>query len=210
MSALCEFLFPQLSSNTVSKRLLRSAPTDMIYLKLKHRFCPFTGSEKSSSTSVWDTTNKVLGVNTVLGTAGLASASITLPSLGGGVVGGAATAAFGVATAASLVTGVGVIAGMGVAGVQYVRRQSQKRKRREKKTKRGLNKEDNVVENAPAARSEGVEELQREEEESDIDDISSEDEAEDGDDDTTEEGDDGDDEDEGETKEAERSTSSET
>ena len=62
---------------------------------------PFiAGSEKSSSSSVWDTTNKVLGVNTVLGTAGLTSASITLPSLGGGVVGGAATAAMGVATAA--------------------------------------------------------------------------------------------------------------
>ena len=90
-----------------------------------------TGSERSSSSSsVWDTTNKVLGVNTVLGTAGLASASITLPSLGGGVVGGAATAALGVATAASLVTGVGVIAGMGVAGVQYVRKQSQRGKRR--------------------------------------------------------------------------------
>ena len=79
---------------------------------------------------MWDTTNKVLGVNTVLGTAGLASASITLPSLGGGVVGGAATAALGVATAASLVTGVGVIAGATVAGVQYVRKQSQKDKRR--------------------------------------------------------------------------------
>ena len=84
---------------------------------------------KSASSSVWDTTNKVLGVNTVLGTAGLASAPIVLPSLGTGVVGGCAAAAMGVATAASLVTGVGVIAGMGVAGVKYARAKNDERQR---------------------------------------------------------------------------------
>ncbi len=87
---------------------------------------------KSTSSSVWDTTNKVLGVNTVLGTAGLASAPIALPSLGTGVVGGCAAAAMGVATAASLVTGVGVIAGMGVAGVKYAKaKKDEHRKKKE-------------------------------------------------------------------------------
>ena len=166
------------------------------------RVKPFSGSEKSSSSSVWDTTNKVLGVNTVLGTAGLTSASITLPSLGGGVVGGAATAAMGVATAASLVTGVGVIVAGGVAGVQYVRKQSQRRRRKAKK--KGMKSEDIEEEKAAGAEVGNTEELQQELE-SDIDQFSGED-----DDTTTEEGEDGDDEDEGETKEAEASKSSET
>uniref|UniRef100_A0A0K2SVR6 Uncharacterized protein n=1 Tax=Lepeophtheirus salmonis TaxID=72036 RepID=A0A0K2SVR6_LEPSM len=84
-------------------------------------------SDQSMGSKTWDTTEKVLGVHTVLGTAGLTSTSlITIPSLGGGIVGGCAAAALGVATAASFVTGVGVIAGLGVAGVQYAKAKHKK------------------------------------------------------------------------------------
>ena len=42
---------------------------------------------KRKGSKVWDTTNKVLGVHTVLGTAGLTGSLVSAPALGGGIIG---------------------------------------------------------------------------------------------------------------------------